>query len=136
MFSDVSILPILVSAILAGAVGSIWYSPLLFGTHWMRSVGLKIEHGEVSEREMIKGTIRGVFVHIILFFIITQFISTDPENIAKLTQVGVLITSLVLVFLLNAIIWEKRPINYLFINLGYNAIVIFGGIAVIAFWPW
>ena len=135
MFTDVTVLPILVSAILAVAVGSIWYSPLLFGSIWMKSVGISMENG-VGEREMIVRAIQGVLAQSIFFFVLSQFILNSQSGGMSLTKIGVLLTAFIIAGIINAIILEKKSVAYLLINAGYSAIIIFGGIGVIAFWPW
>jgi len=38
-FSDVSIISILVATLVGMVLGALWYSPMLFGNHWMKSIG-------------------------------------------------------------------------------------------------
>ncbi len=135
MFTDVTLLPILVSAILAVAVGSIWYSPLLFGSVWLKSIGISMENAD-EEREMIIRAIQGVLAQTIFFFVLSQFILNSQGGTMSLTKMGVLLTAFIIASMINTFILEKKSIAYLLINAGYSTIIIFGGIGVIAFWPW
>lgn len=38
-FSDVNIISIVVATIVGMMLGALWYSPMLFGNHWMESIG-------------------------------------------------------------------------------------------------
>ena len=135
MFEQVNELAVLVSAILAVAVGSIWYSPLLFGPLWMKTIGQEIE-AELSKREMILASIKSIIAQAIFFFVVTQFIQISTTASISLATVGGLLLAFLSVSTLSLAIWEKRPISYVFVHAGYNAIVIFGGIGIIAYWPW
>ncbi len=135
MFEQVNELAVLVSAILAVAVGSIWYSPLLFGPLWMKTIGQEIE-GELSKREMILASVKSILAHVIFFLVVTQFIQISTIASIPLTTIGGLLLAFLSVSTLSLAIWEKRPIPYVLVHTGYNAIIIFGGIGIIAYWPW
>lgn len=45
-FSDVNWLAVIVGAVVYFALGGFWYSPVGFGTAWMRSVGMTMPEGE------------------------------------------------------------------------------------------
>ncbi len=135
MFEQVNELAVLVSAILAVAVGSIWYSPLLFGPLWMKTIGQEIE-GELSKREMILVSVKSILAHVIFFLVVTQFIQISTIASIPLTTIGGLLLAFLSVSTLSLAIWEKRPIPYVLVHTGYNAIIIFGGIGIIAYWPW
>ncbi len=136
MFEHVNELAVLVSAILAIAVGSIWYSPLLFGPLWMKSIGQSIDDGELSKEEMIRSSIKGVLAQIVLFVIITQFIEIGLSASVPLLTMSGLLVALIAVQTLSLVVWERRPLAYVLVHTGYNAIVIFGGVGIIAYWPW
>jgi len=127
---------ILVSAILAIAIASIWYSPILFGPAWLRSIGRTIQEEELSKTEMIRVTIKAVVAHIVFFVIITYFMQIGKVAMQPLVTTGILLLALVLAHTVSLAIWERRPLTYVLVHTGYTAIIIFGGIGVIAYWPW
>lgn len=51
-FSNINFLAVLVSALASFAIGSLWYSPLLFGKAWQKAVGLTDE--KIKSSNMIK----------------------------------------------------------------------------------
>lgn len=136
MFENTNEIAILVSAILAIAIGSVWYSPLLFGNHWMRAAGLTEGDLESAKDTMLKSFAGAVVVNIILLYIIAQFVALSQLAGVSLKMIGSLLTAFLAAVMAGAIIWEQRPLSYLLINVGYSAVVLFGGMAVIWYWPW
>lgn len=136
MLENINEVAVVVSAILAMAIGSIWYSPLMFGSIWMKSIGLNFENGEMPTKEMIVGTLKGVFVQIVFFAILAQFASWSTSKGISLVHIASLLSVLISVHILSSVIWEKRSIAYFLINAGYTTLVLFGGLGVIAYWPW
>jgi hypothetical protein len=136
MLLDVNGLAIVVSAILAVAVGSIWYSPLLFGTVWMRSMGKTLEQGELSQGEMLQATGKSVLLYAVFYYILAQCLAYTAETKVSLVMVGSVVTLLLATQLLSPVIWERRPATYFLVHAGYVALVVFGGLAIIAYWPW
>lgn len=41
MFQNINVLPIILAAVADTVIGGLWYSPVLFGTYWMKEMGYK-----------------------------------------------------------------------------------------------
>ena len=136
MFVPVNEVAVLVSAILALAIGSIWYSPFMFGNQWMRSAGLTQDDIELPKGQMLKTFVYAVIANIVTLFLVAQFIVLSSDALKPAREVGLLLVILLGSVMANVVIWEKKPASYLFVNLGYATVVIFTGIAVIGYWPW
>jgi hypothetical protein len=136
MFAHINEVSVLVTAILAIAVGSIWYSPLLFGNIWMEAAGLKSTDLEMSGRTVVRSLMSAFIANLIFILAIAQFVDIAKASGASVWNIGFLLLLLLVASLSSAVIWEKRSFMYLVIHGGYSAFVIFGGIAVIAYWPW
>ncbi len=136
MFESINTIAVLVSAILAVSVGSIWYSPLFFGTAWIKASGLPPEHADFSRKEIIRLTAVGVVVQFIFFSVIAQLITLKDMGGFSLLKIGGLLAILIVARMLIPIIWEKRPLAYFLINAGYSVVILFGGLGIIAYWPW
>ena len=136
MFEHVNELAVFVAAILSVAVGSIWYSPLLFGKPWMRSAGLTVEDEELSTKEAMVVTVKGVLVQAVFFFVVAEFISVSQTALIPLTTLGVALATLLVSYMVSVVVWEGKSFTYLFIHAGYGTLALLGGIGVIAFWPW
>lgn len=136
MFQDIHEIAVLVSAVLAIAVGSIWYSPLVFGETWIRASGVRITDLPPSNRAIFALVIGALFGNIVALFILAQFV-----GLARTFEVSIwYIASLLLVLfgasLGSMAIWEKKTLTYVGIHVGYIAIVIYGGVTIISMWPW
>lgn len=136
MFEGINEVAIVVSAILAIAVGNVWYSPLVFGNVWMRAIGIQSGSDVLPQREMMIAVVRGVFAQM-LFFVTLSFLMKGVDmNVYSLMEIAGLVTLLVATQSLGAVIWERKPFAYFLVQVGYSAVIIFGGLAVITYWPW
>lgn len=135
MFAPVNEISILVSALLAVAVGSIWYSPLLFGSAWMKSAHLSEDDLEMSRKKMIQTVVGAVILNGVLLFVIAQFLSIFAESIS-VWKMGVGLIVFLSASVVNVLLWEKRSYAYVLIHMGYASLVVFGGITIIYYWPW
>ena len=135
MIESINLTAVLVSAILAVAIGSIWYSPLFFGKMWLQALGLDREEEE-PKAILIFNTIKAVFAQCIFLIAVAQFIVIGTTFSIPLGKIAQLLTLLLLGQMLFFMQWERRSLVYFLINGGYMAIVLFGGVAIIAKWPW
>ena len=132
MFTGIHELSVFVSAVLSVAIGSIWYSPLLFGKSWMRSAGLTLEDEELTSMEAFLLTVKGVLLQTVFFFAVAVLM-TQAESLVTL---GTLLSVLLVSFMVSAVVWERRPLSYLLIHAGYGILALAVGIGIIAYWPW
>lgn len=136
MLEGINIVALIVTAILMLAVGSIWYSPLLFGHHWMRATGLTEMDLEASKNKITMQLLFAFIANLFLLFVIAKLASVAQEQDISIRLMASLLTLLLAAALANVVIWEQKNVSYLLINIGYAAVVIFGGLAVIWYWPW
>ena len=136
MFEYVSLLSVVVAAVLAVAVGVVWYSPLFFGPMWMRSLGKSIADLDMPRREMLIATGKGLIAHLIFFCILAPFLGYVVTYDISLRAVGLLLVALIAVYLFVLAVWEGRPMSYVLVHVGYLAIVVLGGLSVMKYWPW
>jgi len=135
MFSSLNEVAILVAAILAVAVESIWYSPLLLGSVWKKVAGLTQYTEDVSTRHMVQSTVWSVLVYIVLFTSATYIVRLMSSTQTLLQSEGILFILLIASLVLVAG-REFRPWTYVAIHAGFIAITLFGGLGVIIYWPW
>lgn len=136
MLFGIDIVSVVVSALLMLAVGSIWYSPLLFGSHWMRATGLTEADLELAKERMWWQLLVAFVVNFVLLFVIAEFVLFSESVDGTIKYMGTLLVVLLGAVLANIVIWEQKHLSYLLINIGYAAVVIFGGLSVIWYWPW
>lgn len=135
MFEYVNEVSIVVSALLAVAVGNVWYSPLVFGNAWLRSMGKEPGSDVLNPKEMYVATIKGVCAHVVFFFVLA-YVSYVTREVLSLTQLGAIVTFLIAFPYVLGTIWEQRPFVYVLIQIGYAFVTVYGGLSIITFWPW
>ncbi len=122
MFDSVNLLAVLVAAVASFVVGSLWYSPLLFGNVWMKLAGIKKTKKKVPH----------MWLRFVAYFVVTFIMSYVLAHMllfmAATTVVEGLVTSfwLWLGFIapitLGGILWENKPVMLFVLNNAYNLI--------------
>ena len=136
MFYGINEVAVIVSAILAIAVGSVWYSPLLFGQPWMKAVGFTEDDMEASKKKMPKLFVLGAVANIVVLYALAWFVLVAESINMSVLEMGIWITVLLAAVAAGGAVWEQKPLSYLVINVVYTAVVVIGGMHVIAYWPW
>ncbi len=136
MFLPINEVSVLVTAVLGIAVLHVWYSPLLFGSLWMRSMGKDAHEQDFSQREMLRLTALSIICNGIFFAIIAELIAQSSVVKISASILCVALVGLVTLFMLIGALWERRPLSYVFIHVGYLVVTVFGGMGVIMYWPW
>lgn len=136
MFTFVNEVSVVVAALLSVALFHIWYSPLLFGSIWNRVSFSKGSVLDFSQKEMIRLTAISLILNIILFSVYAQWVIKNIPDVKALYSTCLAICALVFVYMMGIALWERRPLSYVFLHVGYLTLGLCAGISVIAFWPW
>jgi FlaA1/EpsC-like NDP-sugar epimerase len=135
MFESVHEIAILVSALLAVALGSVWYSPMLFGKIQIRALVGMHQKDIFSEKEMLGALIKGVCAYVVFFFILT-YMAQKVLPVLSFNEYVALIFVLIGTVRIHTVIWKTQTFGWYMITMGYWAIVIYGGLGISIFWPW
>jgi len=127
--TDVNLLAVLAATVANMVLGSIWYSPAVFGKQWAELVGRKLEDIDSSARGKALG---GMFVAaLITAYVVGLFIANvggpgalDGVLVALVAYVGLIATAN-----LAGILFEGRPFKLYLLNTAYGLI----GFAVTGF---
>jgi hypothetical protein len=136
MFENINEVAVLVTAILSIAVGSVWYSPLFFGTIWLKSAGLRTIDTDLSQSEVVRIVLQGILAQFVFFYIIAGFVSLQSSLGLSVLEIGTPLAVLVVAGMLSQIIWEKRSWAYFLVHSGYTLAVLYSGLGIIYYWPW
>ena len=136
MLGNISEISILVSAILAVAVGSIWYSPFLFGRFISKTTPHIFDDTEESERSFLKNIVFSVCAQILFLVFVSQFVIESGSETASLMHTGAFLLGLLVAHMLSMVILEKKSMVYFLVHAGYTSIILFGGLMILAKWPW
>ncbi|MCJ7802405.1 MAG: DUF1761 domain-containing protein [Candidatus Marinimicrobia bacterium] len=125
---DINYWAIIVSAIVFFALGSLWYTDILFGKAWRDSVG---KSDTEFEKEQAEGSMFVSFGLMFLGALIMSFVTahlvdlmatvyTDASNIKLGLVTGFWVWfGYIASYVLTSVAFEKRPWKYYFINTGY-----------------
>jgi hypothetical protein len=112
---------VVVSTIVAFAIGGLWYSNTLFGSAWLEEVGLSED--DVNKANMAK-TFGGAFI--LLFLSVTALaalIGTDGSWLSGLSS-GLLIGIFWIATAYGVTyLFEQRSLRLFLINAGYNIVL-------------
>lgn len=133
VFSHINYLAIVVCTAIAMVLGSLWFSPILFGNSWMKGAGLKQKDVQKSDstKAMITSTINSFVINLVLAICI--YIS-QPSGFTSGMGMGALISiGLISPILLTILVYEKKKSGLWMIYSGYYIIqfIINGGILAI-----
>ncbi len=130
----INFLPIIVASLVSFGIGSLWYSPFLFGKEWMEGYGItpsSIKNSSVFKSYGIQ------FIFTLITFSVLAFIismsevrtSTDGAFVGLLLWFGFIIPSS-----LSALLWKKGTFTLFLIDVVNYLIVLTIGGAIIGAW--
>jgi hypothetical protein len=117
----VTFVPVFLAGLASAIIGSIWYSPYVFGTAWARMTGITPEMAERGKRKMWIMAIVGLLASMLVAYVMDYF------GIAW--QVGDWLGAMQLGFwcwigfaappMLGMVLWEQKPVRLYLINALY-----------------
>lgn len=129
----INIPAVIVAALLPFILGGLWYSPLMFGSVWMKENNL-------TEEELAQGSKAKIFGLSFLFFLLMSanlagFLATPETDL----QFGILAGFLagfgwVALSLAVIALFERRSWKYMFVNGGYMVVAFLLMGAVLGGW--
>jgi len=134
MFSDiVNLYAVFVAALLSMVLGSLWYSPLLFGKAWMRLRGqtTKVKDMSFPPSKMIIEFV----CSLVTAFVLGLFAFLLPGTVyaavifALTLWVGFYIT-----MLLGEVLWEDKPFGLFLINASFRLLSLVVMTTVLVMW--
>ncbi len=134
--SLVNELAIVVSALLALAVGSIWYSPLLFGKLWQQAANLSDAELEFSHSLLTRSLIVGFLSNVVLMYVIASLLRVVEEARFSPVLLAVFLIALFGASVASQVMWEKKSLMYFVIHVGYGILIVLVGTTVLTLWPW
>ena len=132
-FDAVNFGAILIATIFQLAVGMVWYSKSVFGMRWMKLTGMTEKKAMASAQQaMIQGVIK-TLVTTYLLAVLVELLA--PITLQEGIVYGILLwVTLVGSELLNSVIWERRPLELLYINAGHSFTGVMVAICILTYW--
>ena len=122
---SVNYLSVFLSAVAAMVLGSLWYSPILFGNPWMKSLGLTKQSTNSAKN---KGM---AFAYILMFataFLTAFILATLLKSLAVTSLSSAYYLTIILwagfqlPLALGPILWERKSWNLFLINASYQIV--------------
>lgn len=131
-FPDINYLAVLVSALAFFAIGSIWYSPLLFANAWMKELGFSKENA--PKGNMVKTFGISFLLMMVMAFNLAAFIGNGMGwqfglTAGALTGIGWVALAIGINYL-----FEQKSFRIWLINAGYMAVSFSAMGAIIGAW--
>lgn len=136
MLGTVNEVAVLAVSFLALAVGSIWYSPFVFGKTWQRVAGLTDEHLSYTKRQFLLLLLIVLVSNVAIFSVIAHVLTVVPQSVLTPKELTFGLSVFVGAVLTSMVMWERRSFTYGFIHVGYAVLVIILGVNVLHYWPW
>lgn len=138
---EVNMIAILVAALASFVLGWLWYSPLLFGSMWMKEMGVSKEQMEKGKEDMKKKMpvvmLAGFVSQLVIAYVLAHVIA-----MGMLAEIGSGVSSgfwmwlgFVATIQLGMILWEGRTLKYYLINVVYWLVGLLAMAAIITYWP-
>lgn len=128
LLTTVSWIGVIVATVAGLVIGFLWYSPQLFGRRWAAGAGIALPTG-TPQPMVLAGTI--VLVLITAYVLAVLAKATAVGGIVDGIVLGILVWfGFVLTYAANSLLFEKRPTDYVMINIGqaFVALAVMGAI--------
>ena len=117
------LLPSIIGGVAATMLGMLWYSPKVFGTKWMKLVGMSPEDAKKPTAAVIA---LGVIAAIVKVAVLAGFINlVNPGDLSgALLTAGFVWLGFFATSDLSSILWENRSPKLFVINTSYNLVML------------
>lgn len=130
--APVNFVPIFITAIIYIALGTLWYSPWLFGSLWQRET--KIDHTQM--RSPWLGSIGGFIAALIMSYVLSLLIMwtathtiSDGICLGFWTWLGFVATTL-----FSKVLWENNTLTLYLINSLFILLFLMISGGILSFW--
>lgn len=131
--TDLNYLAILAAVIINQAIGSLWYSPILFGKIWAEEVG--INPSDIDKKAATRGLMIGAFLSIFVYFIVAVIIGlTNTHCWSDGAFIGFILGMLVSFQSAVNFVYEDKSRKLFLINSLFNIISYSIGGTIIGLW--
>lgn len=136
MFEGVNEIAVLGTTFFMMAVATVWYSPMLFGTVWMKATRLTDEDTQKAKKTMWLQILLTFVSYASMLLLLGYVIAFAPTLGLTAFNASLLLVGFVWAVLIAFIIWELKPFSYYFIHAGFFGVFIIVGTFLLDYWPW
>ncbi|KIA76735.1 hypothetical protein DB43_HK00080 [Parachlamydia acanthamoebae] len=130
--SPVHFVPIFVTSCIYLALGTLWYSPWLFGPTWLKEMQLTRE----QLRSPWLGSLAAFFMALLMSYALSQFIIlTNSYTLAQGACLGLWIgLGFIVPTLFSNVIWEKKSLKIYLIHVSLVLLFLMISGSILSFW--
>ncbi len=134
VFTDVNVVAVFAAAVANMVLGWVWYSEPVFGTKWMKLVGIKKKK---QAEGMGKSLTIGFFAMLLQAYVMAVLLNTfTPETVQEALIIAVVFwLGLIVPQELGSLAWEKRPTQLFWINGIYQLLAVGLIAGILTWWP-
>ena len=131
MFEIVNMYSVFVASVVAMGIGTLWYSPLLFGTQWRRLQNVPVSDQNFPASKMIIEFVSTL----VTAFVLSLFTVLLPQTIyASIIFALVIWVGFYVTMLLSEVLWENKPFELFLLNAGVRAIILVSMTLILVLW--
>lgn len=119
---QVNLIAVLIAGLANMVIGALWYSPVLFGSYWMKLMNIKKKDMKRMQKEASKGYVFGLLSSLLTSFVIAIFIKLVRAHsieggalVGGLAWLGFVATTSA-----QSVLWEGKKVELYTLNNAYN----------------
>jgi len=135
MLLPVNAWAVIVAAIAAMVIGSLWYSPILFGGYWMRLRGKDAASMKGMAFPAKEMSLQFVSSLVLAFFIAEFLFWVGANSLFGALLLGFWVwVAFFVTNMLNSVLWEKEPWALYGLNIAQRLVTILVMAAILGLW--
>lgn len=128
-------LAVFVAALASMIIGSLWYSPALFGNMWMELAGHSKKDMESSKKKMPLIMGMGLLNSWIMAYVLGAFIALSATGAQEAAMLAFWIwLGFQATLLFGNVLWDMKPVNLFLINAAYQLVTLVVMALILASW--
>ncbi len=108
---------IIVAAVASQILGMIWYSPKVFGSAWMKMVGVKDNNDKSGMGKKVLIAFLGALVTAYVLIMLINLTGLAAVRVAFYVWLGFIATTT-----MGSFLWEMKPFNLWILNNAYSLV--------------
>ncbi|MFZ5516669.1 MAG: DUF1761 domain-containing protein [Candidatus Zhuqueibacterota bacterium] len=133
-FSNLNLWAILVCIVSNMVIGGLWYSPILFGNIWLKSINKKAS--DISREDANKTMMISLIPAILTVFFLAVTISfVNAVTVVDALVIGTLVSlGFIGMNLINLVLFENRSMKLTLISIGYSFVSLNIAAVILTLW--
>lgn len=136
MFELIHEFAVLGTACFMMALATVWYSPMLFGSLWMRETGITDAMVDEKKPQMLRDMLLTYISYVGMLGLLALVVVYAPLLGFTVFQAAIAIALFTALSAVPSTLFEGRSFSYYLIRTGFYVVFIVVGTLMLAYWPW